>query len=1419
MLTNLIYMTQNNLLYEIRNEYTGEKLSLDKDAKRVIQRNNETINRALEELSVNLYKKEFHFIMELIQNAEDNDYKIDTEPFLRFILDSDKLIVQNNEIGFNEENVRALCDIKKSTKKKVDGYVGEKGIGFKSVFKVARSPEIYSNGYSFRFHADSKKSKKKELLGFILPEIIDDIPEYVEDGLTNIVLPFKKKDYSKFSSQLNDIQSNLLLFLRKLKTIQFIDKIKGTEVLFSKQTISGGLVKLTEEKTDRWSNKRTEYQYFRLFSEHIRVPIKYAVAEREKVEKTEILIGFPIERVNNKYQVDSQRNCHVFNFLPINDYNFRFIIQADFILTSNRESIDESKRWNFWIRDEVNESIKKSFLKLQRTGLWKEYLNYLPRENEISEDFFVPIIDSLMEWVKNSKIIPIQERKTTEWVRSGNIVFYDKKSEDIYDLEFIKRKTKCSFLHPNVNFDSDINRILNIEHWTWELDKKCISDKNWIASLRKEQRENLYIHLWKEYRDYDSVIEDLKDIKIFFIDGKSVPVSINESEDAIFWTLKSKRKYRFLNSVRFLVDDYRIHESTKYKRISDLFKRIGVREPKIKSLITEYIFPKYDYGNEENKSSKELTSYHVDFIYFLFENYSLVSRDKPFLKLVKEKIWLRASDKKFNKPDHLYLSHSYDESVIWDKIFTKDEVVFLSNDYLTNGYSDKKEFAVFLYEIGIKKTTNTHDVTNVFNSENLLRIKRLLIYLNDNWNDYFRILDIDEFSESVKIPIKSCLYSPAEVFIPSRQNRFIFGDTVNYLPRFITNKNFIRDIGINHKTIPERFLVERLRQLQKGDISKIDKRHLITIYSKFRLTKEINEMFSEQPLLYSFRDKKWLLNWQAVWTVNIDLFADFFAEFGSQYPTDLVNFFVNQAGVNLNIQYGNIIRFLESISSKSKINIHDKLRIERALGFLANSYKNRKINADSIEDIFSDTIYPDEDFQLKSCDYIYFADNDHLFKIFQGQGLSIFNLSIENIGFRNDIIEVAETFNLRLLSEHHTTDYIPKKNLRRNNEWSENIKDLLSLVGYILNYRSHDLFKEFCSIFENVDSIKVYVVDNLEINYQLEDVIIKKQESFYIIKNKIFINEELLSEVDNLIIDIAIGILGNHPTIQDIILLVHNIEQDRLFDYFNRFNIPYPEKDYRTFAKDKKKKLKEEEIISPEYFSDDDDNKDNDHDSDGLGKFTSSSPTSDIVNVSAKEWIPEADPDFEVDIEIGNFKNGDLQGATVSANANAGFGGGYYPRYKFNSDKTYEKEIGEWGEKFAFTNLSKELIKNNDGKEFKIDEKIQRLQIFDDKRKEVAFLENRNAQGLTQSGYDFLLRLKGIHYYIEVKSTSQSGSTYFNLEEKQWECFRKNKDKYILIIVRNAGKKDATIEKFQDFYKQYEEGFISIRASRMTLYI
>lgn len=92
----------------------------------------ERLGRSLDRLSKDLYSKDTHFVLELVQNADDNSYEdrllgnnTGDCPSVKFLINEEGVTVMNNELGFGEKNIRALCDVGRSTKGKHKfGYIG-----------------------------------------------------------------------------------------------------------------------------------------------------------------------------------------------------------------------------------------------------------------------------------------------------------------------------------------------------------------------------------------------------------------------------------------------------------------------------------------------------------------------------------------------------------------------------------------------------------------------------------------------------------------------------------------------------------------------------------------------------------------------------------------------------------------------------------------------------------------------------------------------------------------------------------------------------------------------------------------------------------------------------------------------------------------------------------------------------------------------------------------------------------------------------------------------------------------------------------------------------------------------------------------------------------------------------------------------
>lgn len=215
-------------------------------------------------LAKNVYSSNARFVFELLQNADDN--KFDTalarneEPYLSFRMYHDRLIIDCNEDGFTETNLKAICSVGQSSKTgeqgRRQGYVGEKGIGFKSVFKVAREVHINSGPFSFYFDNDPNESG----LQMVCP-IWEDHQEHLPHPLTRMTLRLHHVDNpeslvslrNSIRQQFHCLQDSLLLFLKKLRRVDIIlydenDKIEES-IRLSKETSNSNRVTLSRSTT------------------------------------------------------------------------------------------------------------------------------------------------------------------------------------------------------------------------------------------------------------------------------------------------------------------------------------------------------------------------------------------------------------------------------------------------------------------------------------------------------------------------------------------------------------------------------------------------------------------------------------------------------------------------------------------------------------------------------------------------------------------------------------------------------------------------------------------------------------------------------------------------------------------------------------------------------------------------------------------------------------------------------------------------------------------------------------------------------------------------------------------------------------------------------------------------------------------
>jgi len=159
-----------------------------------------------------LYAERSHFVLELLQNAEDalrrRGDSWGGSRAVRFHLSANELRVNHYGELFNEADVRSICSVGETTKKLTD--IGRFGIGFKSVYAVADRPEVHSGNESFAIE------------NYIRPIRVEPIGQKADE--TVFIIPFKKGDgdiYSDVARGLKHLGAKTLLFLRHIEEIHW----------------------------------------------------------------------------------------------------------------------------------------------------------------------------------------------------------------------------------------------------------------------------------------------------------------------------------------------------------------------------------------------------------------------------------------------------------------------------------------------------------------------------------------------------------------------------------------------------------------------------------------------------------------------------------------------------------------------------------------------------------------------------------------------------------------------------------------------------------------------------------------------------------------------------------------------------------------------------------------------------------------------------------------------------------------------------------------------------------------------------------------------------------------------------------------------------------------------------------------------
>nr|XP_029134426.1 uncharacterized protein LOC109987450 [Labrus bergylta] len=624
------------VIEDIRKSKFGIGVELNAEGQRLIQGHQELLGRSLDRLSTELYSKDTHFVLELIQNADDNSYPSEDGlvPSLAFVVERDCITILNNESGFQETNIRAICDVGNSTKGKHKyGYIGQKGIGFKSVFKVTDCPEIHSNGFHLHF------DKTCGPMGYILPHWGEDertldieLKELnLHSWTTKICLPLRS-DNHQTRNLFHDVHPSLLLFLHRLRSITIYNQSEKRLVMMTRKDLSHNVLEVEHtEGIERWLVVKTTVQ-----------PKKLQLQIKENVESTELALAFQLNSdITGSDIIFQPQKQPVFAYLPLRSFGFRFIIQGDFDIPSSREDVDRDSSWNQWLRSEIPELFLQAMDVFTNHPEFRglrglcQFLQFIPLPDEVL-DFFKPVAGKIIQLLKGKPFLPT--------LSSGDQVVYKLPSQvavcqdavirDVIGGEELERHLSLSYLHPDLSKAAPTSLLTHLGvRYLRGSDVTTVT-----TAMAKEQMRVEGIHsegglrqlarllvcnfraLEHGYGEADSILQTLRDLPLIpLADGRVVALN----GEGVFFpmeeTKKKKKSQADSGPLSALYKDVSVvHPSLlscvdplQSQQVQELLRRLGVHDLEPQQLLQQHIYPTLQSNRWKSKPPEVVVSYLV----------------------------------------------------------------------------------------------------------------------------------------------------------------------------------------------------------------------------------------------------------------------------------------------------------------------------------------------------------------------------------------------------------------------------------------------------------------------------------------------------------------------------------------------------------------------------------------------------------------------------------------------------------------------------------------------------------------------------------------------------------------------------------------------------------------------------------------
>lgn len=607
-------------------------------------------------------------ILELLQNADDES---SSEVEIDFSSSERLLIVSNIGTPFSEKGFESLLLPNNSPKKSKKKYIGNKGLGFRSILNWAERVEIISNGCSVKFSREIAQRVVETELSEQLSEIqkfkeergdkpeafrypILSLPSVEEfkgksKWTTEIKIYFYEEYENEIKDQLKFLSEEVLLFVRNIKTL-IINEDGFSRTLTS---ICEPHDDYNEYVIDQLSDGESQTKIYHVYPKTDVFPEEYQ-KENDKKEPLFYEIAVAVEMDCDSSKGDN----YLYSFFRTDiKIPLPCIIHGTFELNSSRNTCIVDKKNDFiWKKiAELLLYVSKKLQKINAVATWDSYeLLALKRSCSYLESL-------LNKYLFEEPIYPCCDDK---YRKAEESVFYsdrlnsevEKRYSKFFPLmvKYYERAMSRTLLDKFIKyapgeFWTTWNKIALSPELTLEdrVDLVCL-----LASLKNFEPDH-YLPLLLD--GLDNVID--ADVDVYTPARQAEPPVVPKFMNVRFL---NERMYDAL--VARLVPS---SETNKARGLCDLIKGfVNIQAYDISNLTPKIITRCNKLASESNDAS-----YIKETVQALYANAKNSSSDRINSEVKYNSILLVARDGSFASPLSLYFSKTYEFGKVTEGVY------------------------------------------------------------------------------------------------------------------------------------------------------------------------------------------------------------------------------------------------------------------------------------------------------------------------------------------------------------------------------------------------------------------------------------------------------------------------------------------------------------------------------------------------------------------------------------------------------------------------------------------------------------------------------------------------------------------------------------------------------------------------------